>query len=133
MRFVSHDTVTIDLAPDKDGSRRWIEIRKELGKVAKNRYRTAALDPKFKQGKDGKSETDIGVDLTKLSTSRVEAYMLDWSAKDEKGKPIKYSVDALEALDEESFDEIDKAIEAYLERQEEEKKVQSGPQLVTQT
>ena len=127
MRFVSPETVRIDLTPGPKGEPRWIEIRKELSAVAMNRYRSASLIPKVIPGVDGAMNTpDIGMDLTKLSVSRIQAYMLDWSAKDEKGKPIKYTLDALEALDRESFDEIDNAIGAYLEAQEAEKKQTAG-------
>lgn len=122
MRFVSPETVRIDLAPGPKGEPRWIEVKKELSAIAKNRYRKHALEPVITHDKHGKQVQEIRVNLEKLEVSQVEAYLYDWSAKDDNGKDKKVTTDAIEALDDESFAEIAEAIQGYVDAQEKEKK-----------
>ena len=122
MRFVSPETVRIDLEPGPKGEPRWIEVKKELSALAKNRYRKGALIPVIRYDAQGKPIQELRMDLDKLEWSQVEAYLWDWSAKDENGKDKKVTTDAIEALDDDSFKEIAEAIQAYVDKQEQEKK-----------
>lgn len=102
MRFVSPETVRIDL-----GNGDWIEVKKELTVGEEMRFRSAGL-----QKANGKAEVDI--DWTAMAFARVEAYLVDWSARGKDDKPVKVERSAIEALDSESFAAIDTAIQAHM-------------------
>lgn len=119
MRFVVTDTVRIDL---KGGE--WIEIKKELSKGEASLMRSSGLK-RMSQGQEEK-ETAIDVDWKALSMGRVVAYLVDWSAKDAKGKSLKVTPQSIAELCEEDFDEIDNAIKNHVAEQEEAKKSTAG-------
>lgn len=122
MRFVSPETVRIKL---KDNH--WIEVKKDLGTGDEKRYRAAGFRGLTQIADDkGEKKQEIGVDWQAIAFSRVEAYVVDWSARDAKDKPLKLSRQAIEALDTESFDEIDEAVQAHIAAREEEKKQTSS-------
>ncbi len=109
MRFVTPESVRLDLT---DGA--WIEVKKDLTVGEEKRYRASGLG--------GMGGGAVGVDWEAMAFSRADAYLVDWSAKDAKGKDIKLTPQAIRDLDVESFNEIDAAIMAHIGRRTEEKK-----------
>jgi hypothetical protein len=124
MRFVTPEVVRIDLKDGPNGEKNWIEVKKELTVGEEKRFRSAGLT-----GMKPGAVSEISVDWGALAIGRLLAYLTDWSAtKLVKGKPVAVPVtrDAIEALDQADFDEIDDAIQAHIKRQADEKKVTSG-------
>lgn len=125
MRFVTPDVERIPLKDGPDGEKNWIEVKRELTAGEKQRYRTAGLSRMHAAAGAG-NDTAIDVDWERMALARVEAYLVDWSAKDAKGKDVKVSASAIRALSEDDFREIDEAIEAHVARMDEAKKTQGG-------
>ena len=137
MRFVTPGSKRLDLKDGPEGEKNWIEVRLNLTVGEEKRFRSAGFrqltpgsDPEATEQKDAK----IDVDWARLAFARAEAYILDWSAKDAKGKDIRFSRGALESLHPDDFDEIDKAIQAHIDEQAASKKETGGvppPVLIT--
>jgi hypothetical protein len=120
MRFVAPVTETIQL---KDGH--WIEIKKDLTAGEERALRSSGFRRVSQRKEDETNEVDV--DWTAMAFARVEAYLVDWSARDDKGKSVAVSKAAIRALDEDSFNEIDEAIKAYVEARDAAKKAAAKP------
>lgn len=126
MRFVTPEVVRIDLKNGPNGEKNWISVKKELTIGEEKRFRSAGLTG-MKPGDKGESQ--IAVDWGALAIGRVTTYLVDWSATNEiKGKKVSVPVtrEAIEALDQADFDEIDEAIQAHIAKVAEEKKATAG-------
>ena len=131
MRFVSPETVRIDLKDGPDGEKNWIQVKKFLTVGEDKRFRTKAFrgvrpDRSEKIGTGDEVSPEIGVDWPALSFGRVLAYLVDWSAKKPSGKDLPVSETAIEKLEPEDFEEIDQAISDHIENMEAEKKQKAG-------
>jgi len=113
-RFVVPETVRIDLS---DGD--WIEIKKKLNVGETRRMQLGGIKM---TGKAGQKEMEIAMDVEALSFAKVSVYLLDWSFEDANGKRLPLSQEAIEALDEPSYQEISEAIDKHTASMEEEKK-----------
>jgi hypothetical protein len=131
MRFVVPETRKIDLPP-QNGVQRWIVVKRELSKGEDAAFRTRGFR-RMSQGKDKDDAPEIEIDWTALALARVEAYLVGWSCVTEKGKQIPVTREMIASLDDESFTEIDEAIQQHMKEMAEEKKARSGnqPQTVT--
>lgn len=118
MRFVSPETVRIEL---KDGQ--WIEVKKTLTAGEEKAYRSAGFRRVSQRQDDNTNEVDI--DWTAMAFARVEAYLVDWSAKRDDGKDVPVSKAAIRNLDAESFQEIDEAIVKHIDEADDAKKAMS--------
>lgn len=118
MRFVSPETVRIHLKPDADGTKNWIDVKQELTVGEDKRYRTAG----FSRVSQGEGSPEISVNFSQMAIARVEAYLVDWSAKKPDGKDLPVSRTAIEQLSADSFDEIDQAIQEHMTTVADEKK-----------
>lgn len=118
MRFVSPETVRIDLGPNE-----WIEIKKELNADEQDTFRTASYG-RVVQGDNGKDE--MQVNWKAMFQARVLTYLVDWSLK------VPCEKSAILNLAPEDFKRVDEAIRAYLAKDAEEKKQNAGgtPQTV---
>lgn len=123
MRFVVPDTKRIDLRDGPGGEKNWIEVKLELTKGEDSKFRTRAMRA---QVTPGQGNVNVEIDWEKLALARVETYLVDWSAKDAKGKDIPVTANAIAALATEDFDEIDQAIQDHIAALEAEKKLSSG-------
>jgi hypothetical protein len=122
MKFVSPDTTRLDL---KDGQ--WVEVKKHLSAVEEKRFRTAGMKRMSqRRGDNDEPQQDIEIDWAAMSLARVTSYLVEWSAKNPDGSRMKVSKDAINQLDSDSFDEIDLAIQAHIEKMADEKKAPSG-------
>jgi hypothetical protein len=110
LRFAKPSTKTLDL-PDGE----WIEVREELSVGEQRKAYTAAVKGSTKT-EDG---TRTEYDAQRLSFALVVAYLVSWSVRDGKGQPVDITTldkrrAAIEALDEESFNVIEAAIDAHV-------------------
>lgn len=117
-RFVSVEKDRIDLSGGN-----WIEVKKRLGVGEQKLVEGAGL----KRVRDDKTMTyQVELDHDAYSFTRAEVYILDWSYKNAEDKPVQFSSSALRALDVDTFEEIDTALMAHVEKQEQEKKARAG-------
>ncbi len=125
-RFVQPEAVKIDLSGED-----WIEIKKKLTVGETRRMQLAGIKM---TGKAGQAQMEMTVDVEALSMAKVSVYLLDWSFEDAEGRRVELSRESIEALDEESYQEITDAIDKHAGAMEEEKKVtpkSTGPRLKT--
>lgn len=117
--FVEPETKRLDLS---DGA--WIEVKKRLTFGEREQESSAALGNV--KGQSGNKDVEVGLDWKSWKVERMLVWLVDWSARDKTGKPIKINRDSLGALDPESGDEIEAAITEHVKALEEEKKARSG-------
>lgn len=104
VRFVTPETVRIPLS---DGD--WIEVKKRLT-VGEARTATTSFIGKFHG--DGSRTPNAEM----LGMGWVFAYLVRWSFRDANDLPVSVSLDALKALDLDSYREIEEAVEAHEQR-----------------
>lgn len=96
----------------------WIECKKRLT-VKESRAAMAAAVELDGFGK-------ITPKLEKLGLTEVSAYVVDWNLTDETGKPVSYSIDALESLSVEGFNMIEDAVKAHIAEMSSSKKTNAN-------
>jgi len=115
-RFVAPETVRLDLS---DGD--YVEVKRRLTYGDRQQLQTAALASLQDRGELGSER--ISLDWARAQARRLEIYLVDWSFRDERGKRVAVSPEAIASLDPDTADEIHAALDKYLEQQEGEKKV----------
>lgn len=118
-RFVNPKRVRLPLS---DGD--WIEIKERLS-IGDARAATASFIGSYT--KDGARTPNMET----LGMGEVLAYVLDWSFRDANDKPVKVSLEAMKALDMETYGEVEAAISRHVEALEasddvREKKIPNG-------
>ena len=108
-RFVKPEIVRIDLS---DGD--WIEVKKRLS-VGEERQAFQAIVGEVNLSGWRKPNVEM------IGMAEILAYLVDWSFKDAQDKPVKISIDALKALDPDSYLELEKAIETHRSTQDAER------------
>jgi hypothetical protein len=103
MRFVKEDVTRLPLS---DGA--WIDVKTELTVGEDRRFRVAGMKKTTVKG-------DVEISWEDFAFARANAYLVAWSATDERGKSIPVTEDAIRALDVASFEEIDAAIGAHVD------------------
>jgi hypothetical protein len=120
-RFVQPEIVRLEIGSGDD--REWVEVKKRLT-VGEARAAMAAVIGEVNA--DGWRKPN----LSALGLTEVAAYLVDWSLRDTKGKPVPATLDSLKNLDEATFAEIDAAIDKHKAAMEAEveaaKKSQAG-------
>lgn len=105
----------------------WIKVKKFLTVGEAKRMRSSGFGALRSGGEDSrKKEREIDVDWSETAFSRVRAYLLDWSLESDPAKHIKLPISAIESLEEDAFDAIDKAIDQHRTEMEAEKKRMAG-------
>ena len=125
-RFVTPDEVKINLSGED-----WIKIKKKLNVGETRKMQLGGIKM---TGKAGQTQMEMTVDVEALSMAKVAVYLLDWSFEDAEGRRVELSRESIEALDEESYQEITDAIDKHTGAMEEEKKAlptSTGPRLKT--
>ena len=121
-RFVKPKVIRVEIS---DGD--WIEIKNELT-VGERKQMTAAGLRHVTAGAD--NEPRFEFDSVATAFAKVSQYLVGWSfeEEDEKGDviPVKLSEDAVRGLDEDTYDEIVKAIDEHTEKLEKEKNAAGG-------
>lgn len=107
-RFVMPEVVRLDLS---DGD--WIEVKRRLN-VAERR----SITSRAAKGGVSTDSTRVFVDANEMEFAKVEAWVLDWSFVGADEKPVKFSAEAVRALDPNTFAEIIDAIDAHEKAEE---------------
>lgn len=104
-RFVVTASTRIELS---DGD--WIEVKKELTTGDDKKREAAGLVPTLIDGK-----VVHATDWEVYEIERNAIWITAWSFRDAKDTPVLLSVDAIRALDTDTFKEISDAINAHVE------------------
>ncbi len=133
-RFVKPETINIEIS---DGDT--IEIKKELTVGEQKQMFTHAIKRMGGVMGEGRGEWDM--DPVLLGFAKVEAYLIGWSfaedVLDNDGKPVMennkpvtkpvdFSPEAIQSIDETTYSEIEEAIDKHTEKLAEEKKASGG-------
>lgn len=114
-RFQKPDVKRLELS---DGD--WITIKKELNNGDQKRCDAAGMKkPMLANGR-----VISPIDWEVYAMERCLVYLVEWSFEDETGARVAVTLDALKAMDTESFDEIDNAIAKFVREHDEAKKQQ---------
>lgn len=120
IRFVRPDTTRIPLS---DGE--WIEVKKKLS-AGEERAQLARI---YIAGVNG----ELKANPMQVGLALMVSYLVDWSGRDENGKPVNIRdlapdvlAKVLDDLEPSTFGEIRKAIEAHAEAMDVEKNVPDG-------
>jgi len=108
-RFASGGQVRLDLS---DGD--WVLIRTELTYGQQRRLAHSGLTGIDRAAAEGEQ---LKVDLAAFDIERLVTWLLDWSFVDADGERVVVSREAIEALHPDTAQEIDAALDAYLEGQ----------------
>jgi hypothetical protein len=121
-RFVKPKTITIEIS---EGDK--IQIKKELT-VGERKSMYAKSMEQIQQ--DGDNEPKITMNVAEAAFAKVNTYLVGWSFEEEDGNgdviPVELTEDAVRSLDEDTFAEIEAAIDKHVENLEKEKKVASA-------
>jgi hypothetical protein len=117
-RFVQPETVRLPLT---DGD--WIDVKARLSIGEKKSVDSAGLKTMKTTGDD---KGDVVVDLSAFSLARTETYLVGWSFVDDDGRPVKLSREAIRALSEESYEEVENAITAHVEAETKKRQTPTG-------
>lgn len=137
-RFVRPDTTRLAISQGD-----WLIVKRRLSAGEQRQIFTRLIKTaggSMSRPTDGSSPevlADIRVEPSQVGLSQVLAYLLDWSLTDAEGnpvvirnQPIQVVTAALDALDVESYNEIEKVIQAHevamLKEREIEKKQRDG-------
>ena len=115
-RFVKPETVRYDLKPDAAGRVDWIEIKKRLNQGERNQLQTAGMRGLQNKGSAGQ---EFAIDWKAYSFARTVTYLVRWSLVDDDDNQTKPNAQTIEALDPDTFDEIENLITAHLEAEAE--------------
>lgn len=88
----------------------WIEVKTRLS----HGEMTVVASSSVKAVQSG-GEVTMLVDANRLATARIDAWVTDWSFRDENDKPVAFSRDAILALDPDTAAEIDAALDKHVE------------------
>jgi hypothetical protein len=118
-RFVDPGlTHTIEIS---DGD--WIKVKKELMHGEHTQLATAGLGKEILPGQDH----GVGVDWDRYALARKYTWLVDWSFLGDDGRPVPVSWDSIAALDQGTAEEIDAALDRYIEALEAEKNDRLAP------
>lgn len=115
MRFTKPEVDRISLS---DGA--WIEVKHDLNTGELKKLEAAGLKPPAQVG----DRVINPIDWERYELERAMIFLTDWNAKDANDKPVPLTINALRALDVESFDEINQAIAAHTMKRATEKKLE---------
>ena len=116
-RFVSPESVKIDIS---DGD--WIEIKRQLTNGEQKAVNRAAFRSRYELTDGDTGSSFVEMDMGSFALAKLGAYLVDWSFKDERGKDVKLTPDAMRNLDQETAAEIEAAIDTHIETLAAEKK-----------
>jgi len=109
-RFVEPDTTRLELTDDD-----WIEVKSRLDFGERNALASAGLKQQGTLSNGGSPEFTI--DLAAYKIERMLAYLVEWSFRDRDGDRVPVTRATVNALDPDTADEIDAALDAHIEAQ----------------
>lgn len=86
----------------------WLDVKGELNAGEARRTMTGVI----KTMRPGE-KTELDPD--KVAGARLAEYVIGWSLTDRDGQPVPFSLDALDALDQDTYEEIIAALDAHEE------------------
>lgn len=98
--------------PLSDGD--WVEVKPRLSYGEQQRLNSAVL--RSVRGERGDNE--VGIDYARFNILRLETWLVEWSLRDTKDKPVPVSRAAIENLDPDTAEEIDRALAEHIEAQQ---------------
>jgi hypothetical protein len=104
--FVRPEVVRLPLSGE-----RWIDVKKRLN-AGESRKMYARLI------KDMPADRSPSLDPEQAGLTKLVAYVLGWSFTDDDGKPVPFSVSALDNLDTDLYAEMVKAVDAHEDAQD---------------
>lgn len=110
-RFVKSEKARLPLT---DGD--WVEIKQRLTVGETKRMQGQGFPSMTPANEFAESKFDVRWGAIEIA--RLEAYLLDWSFRDEHDKPVKLTRAAIEALDEATFEEVSAAITKFIEERD---------------
>ena len=116
-RFLQPEIVRIALSEEE-----WIEIKKELNAGESRKQASLAMFPVMLDGK-----VVDRIDWSQYELLRANLWLTAWHLHDSAGNVPKLSLDALRALDVETFEEINNAIFKHIMETIELKKASKNP------
>lgn len=115
--FVMTTTHWLDLHGDWEGQR--VEVKEHLGVNDQKKIDGSAFTTLKNVGPDkSREEAEAGVDLGRLFMTQLKTYLVGWegpSFQDAQGKTIEVTNSAIDMLDPECADEINKQLREWLE------------------
>jgi uncharacterized protein YecA (UPF0149 family) len=126
LRFVQPHRDRYDIS---DGD--WVEIKRQLTAEEEKFLQTAGLRHMSNVREGAAADAQIAVDWKAYGLARVNTYLTDWSFQDDRGKQVPVTVDAIAALDPDTYDEIETVITKHRERLEAEKNVKRATETPT--
>jgi len=126
--FVTTDTTK--LYPFGDGDH-WIEVKQRLTAGEERRIATTMFSGARQRGANEDREVSFDIDLDSAAFVKVAVYLVEWNVPGPNGRPLPLNTmrekfDALRAMDPDAYRMIEKAIDAHVATQEEEKKARNG-------
>jgi len=111
---------------DLPSSGEWIEVYSQLTAGESRRLKNAGLKYKVEQtGKGEDNHIEVGLDIVAMDFAKVLTRLHSWSLKTGEGYDIQVNPDNVDNLPEDTFNEIIKAIDDFVESQEKGKNSQS--------
>lgn len=108
--FVDPDTVQLPLS---EGD--WIEVKQRLTYGEQQRLSSASLTSvRIQAGRT--DDTEIKLDMQRHAIERIFVWVTEWSFRDKSGKAVKVTRQAIENLREDVADEINTALDEYIEK-----------------
>ena len=109
-RFVDPRTKRLELS---DGD--WIEVKGQLTFGETERIKAAAVQKKFRIDASGEVELkDVEIAIDKVKIAKLAAWLIAWSFCDSMGKPVALTIDAIDALDPATAEEVNAALDAHI-------------------
>lgn len=115
-RFVKPKTVRLELS---DGD--WIEIKDELN-VGEFRDAAGAGLSRAVASETKEGDLEYITEFGEFAIKRAAIYLVDWSFVDADGDEVELTFDAVRQLDNETFEEIEEAIDKHVEAKQAAKK-----------
>ena len=110
-RFVDPRTKRLELS---DGD--WIEVKERLTFGETEHMRAATIQKKFQLDELGAIDLRaIEISIEQARISKLAEWLADWSFCDSADKPVPLSRQAIEALDPETANEVNEAVDKHIE------------------
>lgn len=97
--------------PLSDGD--WVEVKPRLSYGESQRLNSAVL----RSVKGVSGDNEVGIDYARFNILRLETWLVEWSFRDARDKPVAVTRAAIENLDPQTAEEIDQALAAHIEAQ----------------
>jgi predicted ATPase len=103
---------------DADNKQWWIEVKDVLSAKEEKDVQAAGIPHMLQKPADKdvaaeQREVKMGLDVGRMSIVRAAKYVVRWSLVDETGQPMPLNEATIGELDPDSFDAIDKALDAH--------------------